>query len=288
MKSQEEQWLLKEKYNGEKTEDFFADCKALALGTPLGYLIGQVPFLDCTIHLDNHPLIPRVETEFWVELAIAAIKESQHLQPALSGDPSGSSLAQSRLCEGGFGWGTQGATESGSSPTGRTPHILDLCAGSGCIGVAVAYAVPEAQVDFAELNARLIPTISTNCKANGVAHDRCTTYHSNLFEAIPAGTAYDFILSNPPYIDPAIDRATESVKSHEPHLALYGGEGGIEIIEQLITAAPDHLVPGGQLWIEDEPEQAAAINDIARAHNFAATNHPDQYDVVRYSILVLQ
>jgi HemK-like putative methylase len=258
MKSQEEQWLLKEKYNGEKTEAFFADCKALALGTPLGYLIGQVPFLDCTIHLDEHPLIPRVETEFWTEQAITAIKQSNSLQSELF------------------------------SEAVQPPRILDLCAGSGCIGVAVAKHVPAAQVDFAELNARLIPTISTNCKANGVAHDRCTTYHSNLFEAIPAGTTYDFILSNPPYIDPAIDRATESVKSHEPHLALYGGEGGIEIIEQLITAAPDHLVPGGQLWIEHEPEQAAAINDIARAHNFAATNHPDQYDVVRYCILVLQ
>jgi len=288
MKSQEEQWLLKEKYHGEKTDAFYADCKALALGTPLGYLIGHVPFLDCTIYLEEQPLIPRVETEFWVEQAITTIQESQDIQPTLPGDTSDSSLAQSRLGMGGFGWGTPGATESGSGPTGPTPHILDLCAGSGCIGVAVAKHVPAAQVDFAELNARLIPTISTNCEANGVTHDRFTTYHSNLFESIPAGTAYDFILSNPPYIDPAIDRATESVKSHEPHLALYGGEGGIEIIEQLITATPAHLAPGGQLWIEHEPEQAAAINDIARVHNFSATNHKDQYEVVRYSILVLQ
>jgi len=49
MKSQEEQWLLSEKYKGMKTDEFFADCKALALGTPLGYLIGQVLFLDSTI-----------------------------------------------------------------------------------------------------------------------------------------------------------------------------------------------------------------------------------------------
>src|SRR6056297_1653427 len=123
MESQDEQWLLQEKYSGEKSEAFFADCKALALGTPLGYLIGHVPFLDCTIYLDEQPLIPRVETEFWVELAIAAIKEGQHLQPHLSEDPSDSSLVQSRLCVGGSGWGTQRATESGSSLTGLTHHI---------------------------------------------------------------------------------------------------------------------------------------------------------------------
>ncbi len=60
-------WLLQEKYGGEKSEAFFADCKRLALGEPLGYLIGHTPFLDCTIYLDSKPLIPRAETEFWTE-----------------------------------------------------------------------------------------------------------------------------------------------------------------------------------------------------------------------------
>jgi len=259
MKSQEEQWLLAEKYDGVKTDEFYADCKALALGTPLGYLIGQVPFLDCTIWLDEQPLIPRVETEFWVELAIKAIKESKRSQPDL------------------FAGNKRPVT-----------RVLDLCAGSGCIGVAVGKAIPESNVDFAELNQRLLPTIRKNCEANKINPDQYTIYHSNLFESIPADTTYDFILSNPPYIDPAIDRAEESVKSHEPHLALYGGIGGMEIIEQLITAAPALLAPGGQLWIEHEPEQVAAINHTAQEHSFAVTNHPDQYQVVRYSILVLQ
>ena len=257
MKSQEERWLLAEKYDGVKTDEFYADCKALALGTPLGYLIGQVPFLDCTIWLDEQPLIPRVETEFWVELAIKAIKESKRSQQDL------------------FAGDTRPVT-----------RVLDLCAGSGCIGVAVGKAIPESKVVFAELNQRLIPTIRKNCVANGMNPNQYTIYHSNLFESIPADTTYDFILSNPPYIDPSVDRAEESVKSHEPHLALYGGIGGLEIIEQLITAAPAYLAPGGQLWIEHEPEQSAAIKVIASEHNFAAVTHRDQYQVERYSIFV--
>ncbi len=258
MKSQEEQWLLQEKYQGEKSEAFYADCKALALGTPLGYLIGHVPFLDCTIHLDNQPLIPRVETEFWVEKAIAAIKMSSVMQPSLD-----NSAAQA-------------------------PRILDLCAGSGCIGVAVAKAVLAARVDFGELSKRLIPTIAKNCAENTIEQERYNIYHSNLFEQIPAGATYDFILSNPPYIDPAIDRATDSVKSHEPHLALYGGTDGLEVIEQLFSSAAGHLTVNGQLWIEHEPEQVNGIAKLAEQYGFSCTSHPDQYSVLRYSILVLQ
>jgi len=283
MKSQEERWLLAEKYNGVKTDEFFADCKALALGTPLGYLIGNVPFLDCTIHLDNQPLIPRVETEYWVELAIAVIIESQTNQPDLFQEGGGQTAIAEAPQRGCLERGQASQWQSAHRPT---TQILDLCAGSGCIGVAVAHAVPASEIDFAELNQRLIPTIRTNCEANEISPDRYTAYHSNLFESIPIDTTYDFILSNPPYIDPSVDRAEESVKSHEPHLALYGGIGGLEIIEQLITAAPAYLAPGGQLWIEHEPEQSAAIKVIASEHNFAAVTHRDQYQAERYSILV--
>ncbi len=258
MDNQDEQWLLKEKYNGEKSAAFFADCKQLALGEPLGYLIGHIPFLGCTIHLDGRPLIPRPETEFWVEQAIAAISEGSQLQPGLDGSAA------------------------------PAPHVLDLCAGSGCIGVAVAKQVPQAHVDFAEIDAHLLPTIEKNLKENGIDSERTTSYHSNLFQTTPTENAYDFILSNPPYIDSALHRVDENVKEFEPHVALFGGQGGVEVIEQLIAAAPAHLRPGGQLWIEHEPEQIGAIADTARTHNFAVTHHPDQYDVLRYSILVLQ
>jgi HemK-like putative methylase len=258
MNTQEEQWLLQEKYNGVKSDAFYADCKTLALGEPLAYLIGSIPFLDCTIHLDEQPLIPRVETEFWTEKAIEAIKEKRNLQPNLADEFT------------------------------HTSRVLDLCAGSGCIGVAVAKTIENIVIDFGELSKRLIPTIEKNCESNGITADRRNIYHSNLFSAIPPEAKYDFILSNPPYIDPAIDRATKSVKSHEPHLALYGGTAGMEVIEQLIKVAPTHLVSGGQLWIEHEPEQVAAIAVAATASNFSCISHPDQYEIIRYSVLVLQ
>jgi release factor glutamine methyltransferase len=114
--------------------------------------------------------------------------------------------------------------------------------------------------------------------------DSFKVIESDLFERIEG--KFDFILTNPPYIDPAIDRAEESVKNHEPHLALYGGDSGMEIIGRIIATAPDYLNEGGQLWIEHEPEQVEAIQKSAEAAGFCAVTHKDQYGVDRFSILI--
>lgn len=253
MNSQEMEWVLKEKYGGEKSDAFFADCKRLALGEPLAYVIGFAPFLDCKIWLDNKPLIPRPETEFWTEEAIKTIKNGSTISLGLEKD---------------------------------SPRILDLCAGSGCIGVAVAKAIPESRVDFSEIDTRLLPTIAKNIKENKIKPERTNVYHTNLFENIKS--TYDFILSNPPYIDEALNRTDESVKVHEPYLALFGGLKGMEIIERIIESAPNHLTAGGQLWLEHEPEQSEAIKELGLKQNFAVSTHKDQYQVERYSVLVLQ
>lgn len=249
--NQEEKWLLNEKYKGEKCEAFFTDLELLKSGTPLAYLIGSIPFLTCTIYLDSHPLIPRPETEYWTEKAISKIRQVH--------------------------------------PRGQTPGILDLCAGSGSIGVAVAKATPSAQVTFSEIDSAHLPTITKNIENNLPEYSNQLVYsviESDLFENIVG--KYDFILTNPPYIDPAIDRTEKSVKMHEPHLALYGGSDGMECIQKIIEQAPTYLTKNGQLWIEHEPEQSKTITQLAMVHNFSCTTHTDQYQVERYSILVLE
>ncbi len=253
--SQEIEWLLEEKYNGEKSDAFFADCKRLALGEPLGYLIGHVPFLDNTIYLDSKPLIPRPETEYWTEKVIADIKTNFPVQHEH----------------------TQGADQL---------RILDLCAGSGCIGVAIASAIPDAIVDFSEIDEKHLPTITKNLEENGIDPRHTHLYHSNLFAAF-SGT-YQYIVSNPPYIDLDLNRTDENVLEHEPYIALSGGPAGLEIIQKIIEEAPKHLERYGQLWLEHEPEQSIAIRNLARSNGFTCTTHHDQYGVERYSILVLQ
>ena len=279
--NREIEWLLNEKYQGVKNAAFDTDCARLEAGEPLGYLIGHVPFLDCTIHLDSHPLIPRVETEFWTEQAITTIKQ----RPAvIVSEARLSSVVQSSLdC-------FVPRKDERPNTRGRTPKILDLCAGSGAIGVAVARAVSNAEVTFAEIDSAHLPTIKKNLIDNlqdqpFIRMKGCRLVQSNLFSNI-VGT-FDFILTNPPYIDAAANTVAADVADYEPHLALFGGISGMEIIARIIAEAPSHLTPTGQLWIEHEPAQVSAITALAHDQGFTCVTHPDQYDTPRFSVLTM-
>lgn len=248
--TKDEEWLLQEKFNGEKSKAFFADCKRLHQGEPLAYVIGTIPFLGCTIHLDSKPLIPRPETEFWTERAIFKIAQMQS-----------------------------------NTPT-KPLRVLDLCAGSGCIGVAVAKHVTMVRVDFAEIVADHLPTISKNIALNGVASERCNLIKSNLFSNII--DRYDIILSNPPYIDQKMNRTEISVTAYEPHTALFGGENGSLYLSAIISNVTPHLSPTGQLWLEHEPEQISTLSTTAKIYGLSLSTHNDQYNTPRFSILMLE
>lgn len=237
--TQDEEWLLKEKYNGKKSEGFFADSARLKNGEPLSYIIGSIPFLNTTIFLDSHPLIPRPETEFWVEEAI---------------------------------------TEMGTHSPLR---ILDLCAGSGCIGVAVLKAIPEAHVDFVEIDASHHDTIRKNILTHAIDPNRTNVYGGSLFECV-TGT-YDFILTNPPYIDKTLNRVEVGVATHEPALALYGGSQGVAIITEIIRNVSPFLSPSGILYIEHEPEQCTHIQNLSSQLGYRAHTFPDQFGISRYT-----
>ncbi len=244
--SKEALWLCEEKYGGRLTEEnekaFALDLQRLKQGEPLAYVIGHVPFLHTKIYLDSHPLIPRAETEFWVERVLGDMKSES-----------------------------------------RPLRVLDLCAGSGCIGVAVLAACPRAHVDFVESEVRHIPTIQKNVRENGIAGDRAHYIVSDLFTEVSG--SYDVILSNPPYIDPATDRTEQSVRAFEPHIALYGGKDGMSLIKKIIVGASAHLTPTGVLYIEHEPEQVRLILALAKKTGFIAQTLNDQYETPRYTRL---
>ena len=212
----------------------------------MAYVIGYVNFLHCKIWLDSKPLIPRAETEFWVEQVIKKMTSS-------------------------------------SSPV--QPKILDLCAGSGCIGIALAKALTNSQVDFVELDSVHIPTIEKNCRENNLSEEQIQIILGNLFTNVT--DRYDVIISNPPYIDQELKRTDTSVTRFEPPLALYGGKAGLDIIAKIIDGAQNHLKANGELWLEHEPEQTQNILALAEAA-YTVITKPDQYGVERFSQLVLK
>jgi release factor glutamine methyltransferase len=165
-------------------------------------------------------------------------------------------------------------------------RVLDLCAGSGAIGVAVAKALPTARVDFAEIDAGHHSTISKNIAENGIDTERTNIFIGDVCASVPHDTKYDYILSNPPYIDRALDRTEKSVKEHEPFLALYGGTDGFETIKRILRDAGEYFTPTSELWIEHEPEQSDAIASLARDLGYrTCETMRDQFDVLRYSIV---
>lgn len=127
-------------------------------------------------------------------------------------------------------------------------QILDLCTGSGCIGIATAVEFEDAEVDLADIDSGALEV----CRRNIARHDlatRVTAIQSDLFDAL-VGRRYDLIVSNPPYVPTAEWEALSAEYKREPRLALEAGEDGMDIIERILCEAPDYLTEDGLLICE--------------------------------------
>jgi release factor glutamine methyltransferase len=176
---------------------------------------------------------------------------------------------------------TEKAIEKIKSAT-RSVTVLDLCAGSGAIGVAVLKHTSNTRVDFGEIDPSHLPTIAKNISANGIDPERARIFQTDMWSVL--NDRYDFILTNPPYIDEKnIDRVQDSVIAFEPHTALFATDNGFALIEIILTGLPEHLSSAGVAFIEHEPEQAERINTTAKKLGLTVTHQKDQYGVFRYS-----
>lgn len=127
-------------------------------------------------------------------------------------------------------------------------RILDLCTGSGCIAIALAYAFPDAEVDGLDLSQDALAVAEQNIAMHGL-EQRVFPMQSDLYSAV-AGQRYDFIVTNPPYVD-ADDMATLPAEfEHEPELGLAAGEDGLDLVRTILKEAPEHLHDDGFLVCE--------------------------------------
>lgn len=126
-------------------------------------------------------------------------------------------------------------------------RILDLCTGSGCIGIAAATVFEDADVDLSDISADALAVANSNIDYHQVG-DRVRAIQSDVFDNIEG--RYDVILSNPPYVDAEDMASMPEEFRHEPELGLAAGNDGLDIAHRILDKAADHLNPGGLLIVE--------------------------------------
>ena len=163
--------------------------------------------------------------------------------------------------------------------------ILDLCSGSGCIGIVVLKNIKNSHVVFGEVDKTLVQQIRINLKSNKISRERYQIIQSNLFGNIKE--KFDFILTNPPYASlNRKNKVQESVLQHEPHLALFGGQDGLFLIKKILKQAPKYLNENGQIWMEFDSWQEPGINQLLKQLQYKNWEFfRDQFDKWRWVLV---
>jgi len=144
------------------------------------------------------------------------------------------------------------------------PAVLDLGTGSGAIALAIASVRPDAAVTATDRSAAALAVAKRNAARLGFENVRFI--HGDWFAPL-AGTRFDAIVSNPPYV--AADDPALVALAHEPRLALVADAGGLASLATVTAGACAHLLPGGRLLLEHGAGQGSAVRDLLRAAGFA-------------------
>ncbi len=140
-------------------------------------------------------------------------------------------------------------------------RVLDVCTGSGCIGVTIAAERPQASVWATDLMAGAIEVGKKNAEAHQV-DGRVTFFQGDLLAAVPQGTRFDVIVSNPPYVKTGELATLQKEVRQEPREALDGGPEGVTLIARLIEGALPLLRPGGLFAMEIGEDEGTAVREL--------------------------
>jgi release factor glutamine methyltransferase len=143
-------------------------------------------------------------------------------------------------------------------------RVLDLCAGSGAVGISIAAERPRARADLVELSGAAAAVARANAEKHAPGRIRVVT--GDLYAALPEKVRYDAIAANPPYVPTAdVARLAPDVVQHEPHVALFAGDDGLAVIRRIVAGMREWLAPGGLFVTEIDLSQGEAVAHLLRA-----------------------
>jgi release factor glutamine methyltransferase len=211
-------------------------------GLPLEQVIGWAEFRGLRILVDPGVFVPRRRSEFLVQTAI--------------------SLAQ------------PGSSSTRGIPPPGQLVVVDLCCGTGALGLATAMALPSAELHAADLDPAAVACARRNVEPAG-GH----VYQGDLFAPLPArlrGRA-DVLICNAPYVPTGeITFMPAEARDHEARVALDGGDDGLAVMRRVCAQAPPWLAPGGVLLVETSQRQAATMAEAMTAAGLHAGVHRDE------------
>ncbi|MBR2937972.1 MAG: peptide chain release factor N(5)-glutamine methyltransferase [Oscillospiraceae bacterium] len=238
-KTREQVIAQREHYASEQTcEKMLLLTQRLLNGEPLAYVIGQWEFYGMKLTVTPDVLIPRDDTCAVTDLAI---------QQALFLETN--------------------------------PRILDLCTGSGCIGLAIASRVKDAKVTLADISKEALQVAKTNVTAQKLS-GRVSCVQANALEKPAAFLGkFDMIVSNPPYITTdEMAGLPKSVAAFEPHLALHGGDDGLDFYRAIAQNYTSALKPGGYLCFEFGMGQGDAVCGLLEENGYTILERSRDYN----------
>ena len=245
-KSQESILADRDLYAPEEVcEAMEAGIRRLQAGEPLAYILGEWEFYGLKIFVNENVLIPRDDT---CAVASLAIKQGIFLP--------------------------------------QDPRILDLCTGSGCIGLAIASRIKDARVTLADISKDALAVAKKNMMHHKMS-GRVSCVQADALGAPPAFLGkFDMIISNPPYITGEEMKTLQpSVRDHEPHLALYGGEDGLDFYRAIAANYKNALKPGGYLAFEFGEDQGDDICAILEENGFTILERTKDFNDTERAVL---
>ena len=207
-------------------------------GEPIAYVLGQWEFYGLPLYVDRNVLIPRDDTCAVTDLAI---KYGLFLD--------------------------------------SSPRILDLCTGSGCIGLAIASRVKDAKVTLADISKEAMAVAKKNIALHKLTGRVNCLPSDALGQPSKFLGKFDMIVSNPPYITSGeMEELPDSVKCFEPHLALFGGEDGLDFYRAISKNYSQSLKPGGLLCFEFGMGQGDAVCGILEMNGYTILERSRDYN----------
>lgn len=214
-------------------EEYFKLIDLRAGGKPVQYITGKQEFMGIPFKVNEDVLIPRQDTETLAEEVILEIKNR---------------MEQKKVPRGGY-------------------QILDLCCGSGAIGVSLCKYLTNIKVTSTDISTKALAIARENAENAGVIKSM-RFVESNLFSDFNKGLSkakFHIIVSNPPYIESdVIPTLQREVREHEPMLALDGGKDGLDYYRRIIAESPAFLKPDGMLVLEIGYNQGQAVSSLLK------------------------